>query len=254
MLLMRNLLVVSVVFAAGVLLGGNSNENREVLRSIMVHEPQDLSLFPTEDDLKDDSQRLLIDFNDFALAGDDDDDDDEMSLFGSPIMGDDGLFYDDNLWNFENNLEILQALENHTNDGEFFDIEYLLMDEEITSIPTKEEREEPEEFLNEIKYIDTVDYERKLNNDQAFHTPLACNEGVENEPCFSFKSLIENSNKDDTLVVVPCGQCFEVDYEDGSEIVLPNGLSINGKLYFPSTASITLRTKFVWVAGLLEVR
>ena len=246
MLLMRNLLVVSVVFAAGVLLGGNSNENREVLRPMMVHEPQDVSLFPTEDDMKDVSQRLLIYF-------DSDFDDDEMSFFGSPIMGDDGLFYDDDLLNLENILDSLQALENRTYDREFFDIEDLRMDEEITSTPTEKEKEEPEDLLNEVEYIDTLGYERKLNN-QAFHTPLACNEGVENEPCFSFKSLIENSNKDDTLVVVPCGQCFEVDYEDGSEIVLPNGLSINGKLYFPSTASVTLRTKFVWVAGLLKVR
>ena len=168
-------------------------------------------------------------------------------------MGDDGIIYDVDIRNMEDIIESLSSLENHTDD-ERFD-ENLIIDEDIMDVP-EEEFVDPEDFLNKVPEVDVVDYDRKLSSNDDFHKPLACNEGIEDRSCTaSFRSLIDESlDEQNGLLVIPCGECFVVDYEDGSQIILPDGLSIEGKLYIPSTASFTLRTKFVWVAGVLEVR
>jgi hypothetical protein len=243
--LMRNLFLVSFAFAAGFLLGGNSTEKKEALTPMMKDEQLDQSLFPNESDPKDESRRILLDFPP--------ENEEEMSQIDTPIMGDDGLLYDDDMLNFEDIFTSLETLQNHTDDEDFLDMENIFMDEDITEVPTEEEKEEPEAFLVDgAEYMDSLDYERKLGS-KNFHTPLACNEGVEHQACTtSFRTLIENSNENEVLVI-PCGECIVVDYDDGSERTLPNGLSIEGKLYIPSTAFITFRTKFVWVAGILEV-
>lgn len=243
--LMRHLLIVSSAFAVGFLLGGNTDEKKEVLTATEIGEPLDMSTFPSESDLIDGSERALFDLLSF-------DNDAEIIHPMSPIMGDDGLLYDDDLVNLDDIIASLGSFENHTDDDEFLEIEDMIMEEEITEVPTDEEIEEPEAFADGIEEAVSLDYDRKLMAGHDFHTPLPCNEGVEDQVCTSFRTLIDSWNENDVLVI-PCGECIEVDYDDGSEITFPNGMSIEGKLYIPSTASITFRTKFVWVAGILEV-
>ena len=242
--LMRHLFLVSFIFAAGFLLGGNSNEKKEALIPMMKDEQVDQSLYPNESDPKDETRRILLDFQH--------ENEEEMGLLDTPIIGDDGLLYDDDMLNLEDILASLETLQDHTDDEAFLEMEDIFMEEDITEVPTDEEKEEPEVLLDGAEHTDSLDYERKLGN-QDFHTPLACNEGIEDQACTtSFRTLIENRNENEALVI-PCGECIVVDYDDGSEITLPSGLSIEGKLYIPSTAFITFRTKFVWVAGILEV-
>lgn len=87
--------------------------------------------------------------------------------------------------------------------------------------------------------------------------PLACNSDLATAPCGSFAALVaghnQATNMTDTMLTVPCGECFTVDIEDDSEIDLAGGLLIRGKLHFPSTASIGIRTKFIFVAGVLKM-
>lgn len=237
---MRNLLVMSCACAGGYLLGSHSVPNQEVLVSEMAYEPLlDQASLPV-----DSKVRALNDFPNY-------DDSEQVIIDISPIMGDDGIIYDDDIQNMEDIIESLMFLENNTNDEEF--VENLIIDQVITEVP-EEDLVDPEAFLNEVDQVDILDYDRKLSNDD-YHTPLACNEGIEDRSCAaSFRSLIDDSlNEQNGLLVIPCGECFILDYEDGSQITLPDGLSIEGKLYIPSTASFTLRTKFVWVAGILEI-
>jgi len=212
----------------------------------MTQELLDTALLPNEDDVKDISERVLV----APPSGDTVNND-------SPMMGDDGILFNgdgilfnDTLEDLDEILSSLEELENH-DDAEFEEMNSLLMEEDIVEEPTKEELEDPEDFLNNDEYVQPLDYERKLGNHD-FHQPLSCNIGLEQVSCTSFKEFFDRTNKDGTLVI-PCGECLKVDYEDGTELQLPHGLSINGKLYFDSNANITLRTKFVWVVGLLEI-
>lgn len=241
--LIRNYLLISCTLAVGFLLGAYSNG--KLIAPLTYDDHIDGSPFPTQSHLIDESKRTLLEvlFNE---------NEEEYGLFGTPIMGDDGILYDDDMLNLEDILSSLEAFTNHSNDAEFLEMESLTMDEEITEVATDEEKEEPEALLSEIESVEPLDYERKLKTHD-FHMPLACNEKIENQACTtSFRSLIEESNENEALVI-PCGECVLVDYDDGSEVTLANGLSIEGKLYFPTTASVILRTKFVWVAGILEV-
>jgi hypothetical protein len=97
-------------------------------------------------------------------------------------------------------------------------------------------------------------YERNLMEDPGhdMHMPLACNADLETQTCSSFASALAAATAGETLVV-PCGECYEMDITDGSEVDLVNGLRIEGKLYFPRTASLTLKTKFIWVVGKLKM-
>jgi hypothetical protein len=85
---------------------------------------------------------------------------------------------------------------------------------------------------------------------EQMHMPLACNANLASQPCTSISSFSITPNE---TVVIPCGECFEVNIEDGSTWELPDGLRVEGKLFIPNTSSFTLRTTFVFVLGLLKI-
>lgn len=222
-----------MIFAAGYLLGGNTNQNMHTLRPVGIQEPMDASLLPSENDLKHISDRLLID--------------EDMSSFSfeeeyDVMAGDDLEIYIEE----QDSEEAIKDAIDYVEDEDFEDI---LFAEEETIDFTDEEIDYPSAPVD--VHVDVEYRNRKLMKD-VYHKPLTCNDGLEQTNCGSFKGFVENSNKQTTLVI-PCGECFEVDYTDGTEIDLPNGLSIDGKLFFPKTANVTLRTKFVWVVGILDI-
>lgn len=237
----RNIFVIACAFTGGILLGGSSK--KYALEPIVNNESQHNAMPLIDSEPRDESSthKSLIDFPLY-------DNNELISVNISPVIGDDGLLYDDGMLNLEDIIESLDILET-TRKEELSDS--LIVEEDITRA-TDEEKEEPETFLNEVENVPSLNYERKLSG-QDFHTPdPACTEGLEKKCTTSFRDLINRSDESEVLVI-PCGECIAVDYDDHLEITLPNGLSIEGKLQFPSTASITLRTKFVWVAGILEI-
>ena len=82
--------------------------------------------------------------------------------------------------------------------------------------------------------------------------PLPCNEGIEALPCSTPLSSLAVPT-DGSPLVIECGTCVYVDTTDGSQLDLPNGLRIEGKLYFPPESSTTIRTIFVMVLGILKM-
>jgi len=274
-LVMRNVIAVSFVFAAGYLLGSNPNQSERLSTPTIHDEPLDESPFPIDFSRGNETQRILFDIDFVEIEDVDCDDGEGTCTFSTPVVSvdSDGMLYDEDMVNIDEIYLDLEASESHEEEQEFFEMETILMEEEITEEPTEEELEEPLTFLNDANDdAENLDYERKLNmfevseyeddldnkrmlmsHSDMFHVPLSCNEGVENKDCTtSFSSLVDNNNANN-LLVIPCGECIIVDIKDGSVIDLPNGLSIEGKLYFPKTSSVTLKTKFVWVAGLLEI-
>jgi len=85
-------------------------------------------------------------------------------------------------------------------------------------------------------------------------SPLECNSNIEEKDCNTLKlsSLVDAASANEE-VVIPCGSCAIVDYTDGSTITFDEGLSIQGKLYFPSTANVEIYTTHVFVMGVLEM-
>lgn len=109
---------------------------------------------------------------------------------------------------------------------------------------------------------------RDLMEGHPMYAPLQCNvdAAIDNdEVCLtsaaSFKSLVKEyigataSNGTTAMgpLVIPCGQCVTVDYDDGSTVTLPGGLDVVGRLHFPPTASITINTTAVFVQGRLDM-
>ncbi len=94
------------------------------------------------------------------------------------------------------------------------------------------------------------------------HHPLSCNDGIESysseSDCTPFSQLLttylDSMNSADTSpLTVPCGTCSIVDITDSPLLTLPHGIRIEGKLLFPPEVSVTLRTTFVLVLGLLNI-
>lgn len=111
-------------------------------------------------------------------------------------------------------------------------------------------------------------HRRDLMEGHPMYSPLQCNvdAAIDNdEVCLSsavsFKSLVEeyvsattgNGTATMTPLVIPCGQCVNVDYDDGATITLPGGLDVVGRLHFPTTASVTINTTAVFVQGRLDM-
>ena len=78
-----------------------------------------------------------------------------------------------------------------------------------------------------------------------FHEPLACNSDLASALCEPLSTWAGD--------VIPCGKCYTVDTTDGSLLEYPNGLRIEGKLYFPETANVVIKAKYVFVLGLLKI-
>ena len=83
--------------------------------------------------------------------------------------------------------------------------------------------------------------------DMAGFGPLACNANIDSEECVAFSSIFSDSNP--ASLTIPCGKCVVMDYTDGSTITVPGGLNVIGRLYFPPTANVILRTPAVFVQG-----
>ena len=77
--------------------------------------------------------------------------------------------------------------------------------------------------------------------------PLACNANIESEECVPFSSVFSDSNP--ASLTIPCGKCVVMDYTDGSTVTVPGGLNVLGRLHFPPTANMVLRTTAVFVQG-----
>lgn len=99
------------------------------------------------------------------------------------------------------------------------------------------------------------------SNGDGFNRPLRCNIDMmrslkNNTSCCdtTLSSFLENPQSErETELVIPCGQCVIVDFDDVAELELPGGLRIEGILYFPPTSSVTIRTTHVWVVGTLKI-
>lgn len=116
------------------------------------------------------------------------------------------------------------------------------------------------ERLDELMYdeIDPAEEEQEgggvfRRRRSLLYAPSSCNDGVETEPCLDFSSLVEAALSADSAAVVPCGECYAVDYDDSSTVTLPNGLDVLGRLRFPETASVTINTTSVVVQGLWDM-
>ena len=164
----------------------------------------------------------------------------------------------------EENQAILQEEEEKPElyNPEFMEEEEMITVEEESLVPQAYDYASTDpEYSDGSEEEDDADdtpliYERNLNimegHGHDMHMPLACNADLESQTCSSFASALAAATAGETLVV-PCGECYEMDITDGSEVDLVNGLRIEGKLYFPSTASLTLKTKFIWVVGKLKM-
>jgi len=110
--------------------------------------------------------------------------------------------------------------------------------------------------------IDNYDYNRDRDYTRSFGrsmtlslSPLDCNDGKMedcNSSAVTISSLMALAD-DEEEVVIPCGTCLTVDYEDGSTVTFSKGLNIQGKFYFPSTANVEIYTSHVFVMGILEM-
>lgn len=82
--------------------------------------------------------------------------------------------------------------------------------------------------------------------------PQACNSGLDAADCSTTLSSLVNVNSG-SEIVVDCGMCVTVDYVNGENVTLPLGINIIGKLYFPSSANLVLRTQHIFVQGELVI-
>jgi len=94
-------------------------------------------------------------------------------------------------------------------------------------------------------------------DDPVLYGPLQCNldASVDSDECLAnavglSELLGEHDDDDDASpLIVPCGTCVVVDYEDGSTVTVDGGLHVIGRLHFPPEASVVLRTTAVYVQG-----
>jgi hypothetical protein len=85
--------------------------------------------------------------------------------------------------------------------------------------------------------------------------PLQCNHNVDasidSDDCLSNAVGLSTlfSVDESAPLTIPCGRCVIVDYTDGSTITIPGGLNVVGRLHFPSSANVIVRTTAVFVQG-----
>lgn len=84
--------------------------------------------------------------------------------------------------------------------------------------------------------------------------PLQCNldASIDSDECLSNAIHLSSILLEDesSPLTIPCGTCIVVDYTDGSTVTIPGGLNVIGRLHFPSSASLVLRTTAVFVQGM----
>jgi G8 domain len=98
-----------------------------------------------------------------------------------------------------------------------------------------------------------------LHNVGEFNRPLECNfdmlsnlQGGATCCETTLSSIIANADIGAELLI-PCGVCVIVDMDARQTIDLPGGLQIEGMLYFPPSADVTIRTTHVIVLGNLKI-
>ena len=84
--------------------------------------------------------------------------------------------------------------------------------------------------------------------------PLQCNidSSIDSDICLSDAIALSSivSEDESAALTIPCGKCVVVDYTDGSTITIPGGLKVIGRLHFPPSANLVLRTTAVFVKGM----
>jgi hypothetical protein len=81
--------------------------------------------------------------------------------------------------------------------------------------------------------------------------PLSCNEPACNNGTTLWSE--QGYRPERKTVVIPCGLCVTMDFDDSDTLILPLGLDIQGTLIFPDGYRITIETPFVRVQGVLEM-
>ena len=81
---------------------------------------------------------------------------------------------------------------------------------------------------------------------------LSCNANaavdIQSQACLDaalpFSQLVlATAGDDNDVLVVPCGECYTMDYTNGEVITLPSGgMDVLGRLHFPSTSNVMLNT------------
>ena len=84
--------------------------------------------------------------------------------------------------------------------------------------------------------------------------PLTCNANLTSMNCGENKtsSLYVSSNGSTSPLIIPCGTCYTFDL--GSNVSLPFGLHVIGKLVFPTIYQTNIYTSYVIVQGEMFVR
>lgn len=110
----------------------------------------------------------------------------------------------------------------------------------------------------------TVSNQEKRNlNSMDMYGPLSCNTNAMPpilspkclENAIPLSSLVSSASSSSQRVIIPCGKCVHVDYTDGSTVTMPGdgSLSVQGRLYFPPVASVTLNATAIFVEGVLDI-
>jgi len=88
-------------------------------------------------------------------------------------------------------------------------------------------------------------------------SPLSCNAGLSVSDCDAATGLTLSSvlgaSGNGTEAKIPCGVCATVSVSDGSTLTFPAGLNVEGMLYVPSSANLTIEATRVVVQGILKV-
>jgi hypothetical protein len=93
--------------------------------------------------------------------------------------------------------------------------------------------------------------ERKLSAGD--FSALDCNSGLEEpQACLPWTSAFSNATSHSEEVLIPCGQCYEMDLSDVT-LDLTGGLDIQGKLVFPDGYKLTLKAPFIRIQGELHM-
>jgi hypothetical protein len=90
-----------------------------------------------------------------------------------------------------------------------------------------------------------------MHSDHNYFVPLSCNEPACNDGTTLWSD--QGYSPEESTVVIPCGLCVTMDFDDSDTLVLPLGLDIQGTLIFPDGYRITIETPFVRVQGVLEM-
>ncbi len=82
---------------------------------------------------------------------------------------------------------------------------------------------------------------------------LSCNANaavdIKSQACLDaalpFSQLVESlaaAGDNNDVLVVPCGECYTMDYTNGEVVTLHGGMDVLGRLHFPSTSNVMLNT------------